>query len=62
VALNALLGAHLEVLGAPRTLVGALEVPDEGPSEVGLVMYRVSRHMFELGPHRFMRGGQGGTG
>ena len=56
-ALNALLGARLEVLGAPRTLVGALGVPDEGPLEVSLVMYRVSRHMFELAPHPFTRGG-----
>jgi hypothetical protein len=47
------LGAPLEVLGASRTLVGALEVPDEGPSEVGLVMYGVGRHMLELDPCPF---------
>lgn len=36
--LPTLLGTPLEVLGAPRALVGALEVFDEGRPEVGLVM------------------------
>lgn len=42
-ALTALLGAPLEVPGSFWVLVGALKIPDEGPPEVGLVMYGAGR-------------------
>lgn len=45
--------APLQVLGAFRALVGALEVLDEGSSEVGLVMCGAGRQMLEPGPHPF---------
>jgi hypothetical protein len=48
------LAAHLEVLGASRALVGALKFPNEGPSEVGPVMYGVVWHMLEPGPRPFL--------
>jgi hypothetical protein len=47
------LGAPLEVPGASRALVGALEVLSEGPSEVGPVMYGAGRQMLKRGPRPF---------
>lgn len=52
-ALTALSGAPLEVPVSFGVLVGALKIPDEGPSEVGLVMYGVGRQMLEPGPRSF---------
>jgi hypothetical protein len=52
-ALTTLLGAPLKVPRASRALEGALKVPDEGPSEVGPVMYGPGRQMLESSPLPF---------
>jgi hypothetical protein len=52
-ALTALLGEPLEVPGASRALVGALEVHNEVPSKVGPVKYGAGWQMLKLGPHPF---------
>jgi hypothetical protein len=47
------LGAPLEVPGAPRALVGTVEVSDKGLSEVNPIVDGVGWQMFELGPRSF---------